>query len=75
MTRLIGWLLIAAGIVGFAFGGIVYRHKTDDVTFGPIEVRSVERKSIPIPPIAAASALIAGAILAVNPWRGRRSDP
>jgi len=74
MTRLFGWLLIAAGIAGFAFGGIVYRQQKDEHTIGPIEVRHVERRSIPIPPIAAASALLAGAILVAGPWRRRTLD-
>ena len=74
MTRLLGCLLLAVGLVGLLFGELAYRQQRHDVTFGPFVVQTVERKSIPIPPVVSAAALIVGALLLTSPWRHRRLD-
>lgn len=74
MTRLFGCLLLAVGLVGLMFGELAYRQQRHDVTFGPFVVQTVERKSIPIPPLAAAAALLVGSVLVTSPWRYRRLD-
>ena len=72
MTRLVGCLLLAVGLVGLMFGELAYRQQRHDVTFGPFVVQTVERKAIPIPPLAAAAALLVGSVMVTTPWRHRR---
>lgn len=59
MTRLLGIILIVVGLVGIVFGGIQYDRKKTAVELGPIDVKVTERKSIPVPPIVGALALVA----------------
>ncbi len=63
MTRLLGIILIVVGLVGIVFGGIQYDRKKTAVELGPIDVKVTERKSIPVPPIVGALALVAGVTL------------
>lgn len=61
--RVIGIILIVLGIVGFALGGISYTRERTVAEVGPLEVRAEERETIPIAPLAAGAALIAGIVL------------
>lgn len=74
MSRMFGVLLVAVGVVGLVFGGIAYRQQQEDVRFGSLVVEHTERHSLPIPPWAAAGALVAGAVLIAAPWRSRGSQ-
>jgi hypothetical protein len=59
-TALIGAILIALGVVGFAVGHIGFTTREKVVDFGPIQVSADKEHSIAIPDIAAAIALLAG---------------
>ena len=59
-TALIGVILIALGIVGFAVGHIGYTTREKVIDLGPIEVNADKKHTIAIPDIAAAIALLAG---------------
>lgn len=63
MTRILGIILIVVGLVGIVFGGIQYDRKKTAVELGPIDLKVTERKSIPVPPIIGAVALVAGVTL------------
>lgn len=70
MRRFLGIALIAVGVIGVVWGGITYVKDRDTVDLGVAEVTVTERDSVPIPPIAAAIALIAGSVLL---FTGRRT--
>ena len=72
MTRILGILLIVLGLVGVLAGGIPYDKKRTDVDLGPVDFEVHERKAIPVPPIAGAAAIVAGAALLFV--GGRRSE-
>jgi hypothetical protein len=61
---IIAVILIAIGVVAFAYQGITYttREKHD---IGPFEVTTNETKHIPLPPIVGAVALVGGIVLLV----------
>ena len=59
-TALIGVILIALGVVGFAVGHIDFTTREKVIDLGPIEVTADKKRSVAIPDIAAAIALIAG---------------
>ena len=72
MIRILGVLLILLGLVGVLAGGIQYDKKRTDVDLGPVDFEVHERKTIPVPPIAGAAAIVAGAALLFV--GGRRSE-
>ena len=68
MTRILGIILIVLGLAGLAWGGLSYDKKKTDVDLGPVDFEVTERKTIPVPPIAGAAAIVAGvALMFVRP--------
>jgi hypothetical protein len=64
-ATIIGSILILVGIVGFAVGGFSFTHEKKDVDLGPIQVSHEQKKTVPIPPILSAVALLGGIGLVV----------
>jgi uncharacterized membrane protein len=60
---LIGLALIVLGILSLAYQGISYTKREKVVDIGPIEATHNERKTIPLPPILGAIALVGGIVL------------
>ena len=58
-------ILIALGIAAFAYHGITYTTIEKVVDLGPIQVTSEKTKTIPLPPIMGAIALVGGIVLLV----------
>jgi hypothetical protein len=70
-TRIVGMILIVVGLVGLLFGGIGWTREKTVVDLGPIQAKTTEHKSIPIPPVAGGLVLAAGVVLMVLPFRRR----
>jgi hypothetical protein len=66
---LIGIILIAIGIIAFAYQGITYTTKEKVVEVGPVEVTSEKTKTLPLPPIVGAIALVGGSVLLVMGYK------
>ena len=62
---LTGIILIVIGIVAFAYQGITYTTREKVVDLGPIQVTADKTKTIPLPPIVGAIALVGGIVLLV----------
>ena len=62
---LIGIILIVIGIVAFAYQGITYTTREKVVDIGPIQMTADKTKTIPLPPIVGAIALVGGIVLVV----------
>ncbi|MCX5822012.1 MAG: DUF3185 domain-containing protein [Deltaproteobacteria bacterium] len=62
---IIAIILIALGIVAFAYQGITYTTREKVVDLGPIQVTAEKSKTIPLPPIVGAIALVGGIVLLV----------
>ena len=62
---IIAIMLIALGIVAFAYQGITYTTREKVVDVGPIHVTAEKTKTLPLPPIAGAIAIVAGIVLLV----------
>ncbi|MCF8056741.1 MAG: DUF3185 domain-containing protein [Desulfocapsa sp.] len=58
-------ILIAIGIMAFAYQGISYTTKEKVIDIGPIEMTADSTKTFPLPPIVGAVALVGGIILLV----------
>lgn len=64
-TMIIGIILLVLGILGFVFQRVTFLQTKNVVDLGPVQVQTQERKSLPIPDIAAGVAVAAGLILIV----------
>jgi len=60
---IIGLVLVVLGVLALAYQGISYTKKKDIVDIGPIHAQADEHKTIPLPPIVGAVALVAGIVL------------
>lgn len=58
-------ILIILGIAAFAYQGITYTTREKVVDIGPIQVTSEKTKTLPLPPIVGAIALVGGIVLLV----------
>ncbi len=63
--RVIGVILIVLGVLGLLVRGITYTEEETVADIGPIEVQAEERRTIPIAPLAAGAAILAGIVLVV----------
>ena len=70
-STLIGMVLIAIGIVAFAYQGISYKTRERVVDVGPIHMTAEKTKTLPLPPVVGAVALAGGMALLVI---GRRKS-
>ena len=68
-ARIVGIVLIVAGLAGFMFGGISWTNNKTIVDIGPIQATAKERKSFPIPAVVSGIAVVAGIVLLVIPSR------
>ena len=64
-NTLIGVILIALGIVAFAYQGITYTTREKVVDLGPIQMTAETTKTFPLPPIVGGIALVGGIVLLV----------
>ncbi|MGD0237855.1 MAG: DUF3185 domain-containing protein [Syntrophorhabdales bacterium] len=58
-------ILIALGIAALAYQGITYTTREKVVDLGPIQVTAEKTKTLPLPPIVGAIALVGGIVLLV----------
>jgi hypothetical protein len=65
-----GLLLIVLGIVAFAYQGITYTTQEKVVDLGPLQMTAEKTRTIPLPPVLGAIALVGGIVLLVI---GKRS--
>lgn len=65
MNKTLGIILIAVGLIGFAWGGFTYTSWEKVVDIGPIHTTRDEKHNVPLPPIAGAVAIVGGIVLLV----------
>lgn len=65
--KLLGILLILAGVLGLVYKGFTYTQETHTADLGPLEFKVKEKKTVDIPVWASAGAVVVGAgLLLVN---------
>ena len=64
-TTLFAVILIALGVVAFGYQGITYTTTEKVVDIGPLKVTEERSKTLPLPPIVGAIALVGGIVLLV----------
>jgi multidrug transporter EmrE-like cation transporter len=63
--RIIGVVLIVAGVVGLAVGGFSYTKETHGAKLGPIELSVKEKETVNVPLWASIAAIVGGVALVV----------
>ncbi|MBU4262991.1 MAG: DUF3185 domain-containing protein [Proteobacteria bacterium] len=58
-------ILIALGIVAFAYQGISYTTRENVVDLGPIQMTAERTRTLPLPPIVGGICLVGGIVLLV----------
>ncbi len=65
-NTLLGIILIVLGIIAFAYQGIEFTTREKVVDLGPVHMSAERTRTLPLPPIVGAIALIGGIILLVT---------
>ena len=61
--RIVGAVLIVAGILALVFGGFSYTKETHSAKLGPLELSMKEKESVSIPVWAGVGAIVLGGVL------------
>ena len=64
-VTLIGIALIIVGVLALAYQGITYTTREKVIDLGPLKASVEKEKTIPLPPILGALALVGGVVLVV----------
>jgi uncharacterized membrane protein YidH (DUF202 family) len=64
-NTLLGIILIVVGIVAFAYQGITYTTREKVIDLGPMHMTAERTRTLPLPPIVGAIALVGGIVLLV----------
>ncbi|NUM55251.1 MAG: hypothetical protein HUU46_16520 [Candidatus Hydrogenedentes bacterium] len=69
LIKVIGVLLIAAGILGLVYDTFSYTESTHEAQLGPLEFQVKEKKTVTVPQWVGIAAIIVGAGLLVVPMK------
>lgn len=62
-TRIVGLLLLIAGVLAVAYGGFSYTKETTAVKLGPVELSVKEQERVNVPLWAGIGAIVVGGVL------------
>lgn len=68
--RIVGAVLVGAGLLGLFYGGFSYTKKTHEANIGPIELSVKDQETVHVPVWAGVGSLVAGGLLLVMRKRG-----
>jgi uncharacterized membrane protein YidH (DUF202 family) len=71
VRNLIGIALVVIGLVSLLFGGFRWTQQKTVIDVGPVKATTEEHKSLPIPPVVGALALVGGIVVLVVPTNRR----
>lgn len=61
--KIVAILLIAAGIIGLAYGGFTYTKTTHEAKLGPLEMTIKDKQTVNIPIWAGVGAIVVGGVM------------
>jgi len=61
--KILGIVLMVAGVLALAYGGFTYTTHKKAVDMGPLQVERSKQHSVPLPPLVGIGALAVGAVL------------
>jgi hypothetical protein len=62
-VKIMGIVLIAAGILGLLYGNLAYTKETHDIKLGPLEMSVAEKQTVNVPVWAGVGAIVGGGLL------------
>ena len=68
-VKIMGVVLILAGILGLVYGSFSFTKETHQAKIGPLELQVKEKERVDIPTWAGAGAIIIGAVLLFIPGK------
>ena len=66
-VKIVGFALIAAGILGLVYGGFSYTRETHETKLGPLELSLKDQEKVNVPIWAGVGAIVVGGILVLVP--------
>lgn len=69
-TAVVGIVLIVIGVIALAYGGFSFTTSEKVAEVGPLKVEKEKTRSVPLPPVLGAVALIGGVVLLLVGRRG-----
>ena len=63
--KIIGYVLIAIGVIALTVGGISYTRKEKVLDIGPLQATTEKRETIPLPPVLGVISLVGGIVMVV----------
>jgi len=65
--KLIGFVLMIAGLLALVYGGVNYNRERTVVDVGPFKATATEQHNVPLSPIVGGIALVGGMVLVMLP--------
>jgi len=65
MVKVVGVLLIVAGVLGVVFSSFSFTKETHEAKLGPIELSVKEKQTVNVPVWASVAAIVVGGVLLV----------
>ena len=65
--KMAGIVLVAAGLLGLAYGGFTFTKDTHDTKIGPLELSVKDKERVNIPIWAGVAAVVAGGVMLAMP--------
>jgi drug/metabolite transporter (DMT)-like permease len=66
-VKIVGLLLIAAGVLALVYGSFSYTKETHKAELGPLKIQVAEKETVNVPQWAGIAAVVAGVVLLVIP--------
>ena len=63
--KIVGIVLIVAGVLGLAYGGFSYTKETHETKIGPLELSVKDKETVNVPVWAGIGAILIGGVLLV----------
>ena len=67
--KIVGVVLILAGILGLMYGSFSYTKETHEAKIGPLEFRVKEKETVNVPVWAGVGAIVVGTVLLLVPLK------
>ena len=64
--KIVGIVLIVAGVLGLAYGSFSYTKETHQAKLGPIELSIKEKETVNVPVWAGVGAIVVGVVLLIG---------
>ena len=68
-VKIVGIVLIAAGILGLVYGSFSYTQETHEAKIGPLELSVKDKETVNVPVWVGVGAIVVGGVLLLVPKR------